>query len=159
MKKLSIALAASLALLAGCASDGGGSSESAATILQAGSHSGLKDQTEKDIHNQADLESMWNQIFANQSSTKPPLPVVDFTKTTVAVYGVGEMKTGGWTIRVDRAEPTTGGYAVGFTVNKPGNNCSRSGNEVTDPFIIITVPTALPITFDEVKSHQIPPCT
>lgn len=158
MKKLSIALATSLALLAGCASDGGGSSESGATVLQAGSHSGLKDQVEKQVHNQADLSAIWTQIYANLGS-KPQEPTVDFTKNTILVYATGERKTGGWTIRVDHAGATASGYAVGFTVNQPGNNCSRAGNEATDPFIVVSVPTAGDVTFDEVKIHQIPPCT
>lgn len=159
MKKSSlIILGASLALLAACASDGGGNSEPAATVLQSGSHSGLKDQTEKQVHNQADLEAAWNEIYATQSS-KPALPTIDFTKNTVLVYGPGERKTGGWTMRVDHATASGTGYNIGFTVNQPGKNCSRSGNETTDPFIVVSVPTTADVTFDEVKVHEIPPCT
>ena len=159
MKKLCIALAASLALLAGCASDGGGTSDSSsATILQAGSHSGLKDQVEKQIHNQLDLDAIWNQIYTGQG-TKVPEPTVDFTKDTILVYSTGERKTGGWTMRVDHAAATATGYAIGFTVNQPGNNCTRTINEPSDPFIVVLVPTAGQVTFDEVKTHQIPPCT
>ena len=158
MKKLCIALAASLALLAGCASDGGGSSDNGAVVLQAGSHGGLKDQTEKPIHNQADLEAIWNQLYPNGSS-RPGMPTVDFTKTTVLVYAIGEMKHGGYSIRVDHATATATGYAVGFTVNEPGNNCPRTTTELTYPFIVVTVPTAGDVTFDEVKTHAAPACT
>lgn len=158
MKKLCIALAASLVVLAGCGGTDSVNNENGATVLQTGSHSGLKDQIEKQIHNQADLDAVWNQIYANQSS-KAPEPTVDFTKNTILVYSTGERKTGGWTMRIDHAAATATGYAIGFTVNQPGNNCSRAGNEATDPFIVVLVPTAGEVTFDEVKTHQIPPCT
>lgn len=157
MKKLSIALAATLAILAGCASDGGGS-ESGATVLQAGNHSSLKDQTEEQYHDSAAFQAAWTKIYTGQGST-PALPNIDFTKNTVVMYAIGEKKTNGWSIRVDHAGADGAGYTVGFTVNQPGNNCSRSGNETTDPFIVASVPTTAQVTFDQVKIHQIPPCT
>lgn len=156
MKKLLIILAAAAAFLAGCASSGG--SQNGADVLQTGSHSGLKDQMEEQYHDQAAFQAIWDKIYADQSS-KPALPNVDFTKNTVVVYGTGEMKHGGFSLRVDHAEPTANGYDVGFTVNQPGNNCPRTTTELTYPFIVATVPTTGHVDFDQVKTHQQPDCT
>ncbi len=160
MKKLLIAFAALAAFLAGCASGGGGAGAdtNGVTVLQAGSHSGVKDTEQQDIHDQAAFQAAWDKIYSDQSS-KPALPSVDFTKQTVIYYSVGEMKHGGYSVKVTRAEPAGTGYAVGLTVIQPGTNCHNMTMDITHPFIFATVPTTAPVTFDEVKKRETPPCT
>ena len=159
MKRLLIIVAALAAFLAGCASGGaaGGSSDGA-TVLQTSSHSAIKDPEQKDIHDQATLQTYWDKVYADQSS-KPAVPNVDFTKLTVVYYAAGEFKHGGYSLKVSRAEPAGTGYAVGITVIQPGMNCHNMTQDVTHPFIFATVPTTGPVTFDEVKKRETPPCT
>ena len=89
--------------------------------------------------------------------SEPALPTVDFTKNTVVVYFLGEMKHGGFVLRVDRAEATASGYDVDFLVISPGNNCHNETQDTTQYFLVASVPTTLPVTFD-VKTRDTPGC-
>ncbi len=155
MKKLlSIVLGASLGLLAGC---GGETTtpDNQSTVLVNSQHSAVKDQAARDIHDQDAFKKMWDDTYAGQ--TEPPLPTVDFTKNTVVAYFLGEMKHGGFLIRIDRAAPAGTDYDVDFMVINPGTNCHNETQEVTHSFLIATVPTTQSISFD-VKQRQNPPC-
>jgi hypothetical protein len=157
MKKLCIALAASLVALAGCGTDSV-NNENGATVLQSGTHSALKDQIQEQYHDSAALQAAWTKIYVGQGSA-PALPNIDFGTSTVILYATGEMKHGGFTIRIDHAEATATGYEVGITVNQPGTNCPRTTTELTHPFIVAILPTTAQVTFDQVKTHEAPPCT
>lgn len=156
MKKLLILAAALAALLAGCASAGG--SSDGVNVLQTGSHSPVKDQEEKDIHDQAAFQAAWDKVYS-ESSSKPALPTVDFTKQTVIYYALGEKKHGGYALKITRAEPSGTGYAVGITVIEPGQNCHNMTMDITHPFLFATIPSVGPVSFDEVKIRETPPCT
>ena len=157
MKKLSIILGASLIALAGCG--GGdkpiGAGDTAATILANSKNSGVKEQDARQAHNQADFQKLWDDAYAGR--TEPPLPTVDFTKNTVVAYFLGEMKHGGFVLRIDRAEATADGYDVDFLVIAPGDACHNMTQEVSHYFLIASVPTTKDVTFD-VKSRQTPAC-
>src|SRR6185437_11077017 len=109
MKKLCIVLGASLIALTGCGGDDKpiGAGDTAATILVNNKNSGVKEQAAEQAHNQADFQQLWDEAYAGH--TEPPLPTVDFTKNTVVAYFLGEMKHGGFVLRVDRAEATADG--------------------------------------------------
>jgi len=158
MKKLLVIVAAMAAVLAGCGGAATTPSDDGVTVLVTGAHSGLKDQIEEQYHDQDAFKKIWDMVYEGQKS-EPPLPSVDFTKQTVVVYGLGEMKHGGFAVRVNRAEASAGGYAVGILVIEPGENCHNATQETTHPFIVATVPTASNITFDEVKKRDTPACT
>ena len=155
MKKLlSIILAAALGLLSAC---GGQStmSDKGVTVLANSQNSAIKDQAAKDIHDQDAFKKMWDDIYAGR--TEPPLPAVDFTKNTVVAYFLGEMKHGGFVLRVDRAEAVKDGFDVDFLVIAPGANCHNETQDTTHAFIVATVPTTQAITFD-VKNRKEAQC-
>jgi hypothetical protein len=157
MKRLLIILAAAAATtLAGCAGDKPlAAGDSGATVLASSKQSAEKTQGARDIHDQDAFKKMWDEIYAGRS--EPPLPTVDFTKNTVVAYFLGEMKHGGFVLRVDRAEAVQDGYDVDFLVISPGNNCHNETQDSTEYFLVATVPTTSPITFD-VKNRDTPGC-
>jgi len=158
MKKSLVILAALAVVLAGCGGAATTPSDTGVTVLVTGAHSGLKEQMEEQYHDQAAFKKIWDMVYEGQKD-EPALPNVDFAKQTVVVYSLGEMKHGGYALRVNRAEATAGGYAVGILVIAPGNFCHNATNETTHPFMVATVPTTSNITFDEVAKRETPPCT
>jgi hypothetical protein len=157
MKRLPIIVAAFAALvLAGCAGDKPiGAGDTGVTILANSQHGSVKEQGARDIHDQAAFKKLWDDAYAGQ--TEPALPSVDFTKDTVVAYFLGEMKHGGFVLRVDRAEAVADGYDVDFLVISPGSNCHNETQDVTHAFLIATVPTTQAISFD-VKTRATPDC-
>jgi|GEM_PF-5450155 len=148
MKRAFIIAAVLSAVLAGCG--GGTSPDNGAVVLLQGSHSAGKQQQALDIHDQAAFKDMWDKAFAGDSSP-PKMPDVDFTKYVVVAFFLGEMKHGGFVIRVDKAAPsdTPGTYDVDWLVISPGANCVHTTEEVSHPFLIATVPAAgQSISFD-----------
>ncbi|HEY1772088.1 MAG TPA: hypothetical protein VGH91_02720 [Gammaproteobacteria bacterium] len=146
MKKfLSIILGATMVMLSAC---GGETTtpDNQATTLAFSQKSAIKDQAAKDIHDQDAFKKLWDDMYAGM--TEPPLPTVDFTKNTVVAYYLGEMKHGGFVIRVTRAEAVKDGYDVDFLVIAPGANCHNETQDTTHAFLMATVPTTQQVTFD-----------
>lgn len=159
MKKLCIALAASLVVLAGCGGAATTEPDLQATVLQSGQHGALKDVITEQYHNQADLKAGWDKLYAGQAA--PALPNVDFTKDTVVLFALGEHKSGGYKARVIKAAPaaTGTGFDLGFEVTIPGIGCHTTTQEFTRPFIVISIPTATDATIDEAIQRRQPDCT
>lgn len=158
MKKLSIVLGASVLALAGC---GGMSSapDTQATVLEQGQHGALKDVTLEQYHNQADFKAGWDKLYAGQSA--PDMPNVDFTKDTVVLYAIGEHNSGGYKARVVKAAPaaTGTGFELGFEVTIPGIGCHSTTQEITRPFIVISIPTTTDAVIDDPVQRRQPDCT
>lgn len=159
MKKLSIALVASLFVLAGCGGAASTEPDLQATILESGQHGALKDVTTEQYHNQADLKTGWDKLYAGQ--TAPALPNVDFTKDTVVMFALGEHKSGGYKARVIKAAPaaTGTGFDLGFEVTIPGIGCHSTTQELTRPFIVISIPTTTDAAIDDAVQRRQPDCT
>ncbi|MGE5625017.1 MAG: protease complex subunit PrcB family protein [Bacillota bacterium] len=157
--KIMFVIAAVLAAgLAGCG--GGTASDNGATILSLGPQSAVKEQGSRDIHDQAAFKDMWDKTFADQSHP-PAMPQIDWTKQAVVAYFLGEMKHGGYTMRVARAEPakdTPNVYDVDFLVIEPGTNCPRTTNDITHPYIIAVVPSGSASISLDLQKRTTPPC-
>lgn len=146
MKKfLSIILGATMVMLSACGGETA-KPDNQATTLAFSQKSAIKDQTAKDIHDQDAFKKLWDDTYAGM--TEPPMPTVDFTKNTVVAYYLGEMKHGGFVIRVTRAEQVKDGYDVDFLVIEPGANCHNETQDTTHAFYMATVPTTQQVTFD-----------
>ena len=159
MKKLCIALAASLVALAGCGGAGTDSTtpDNQATVLESSQHGALKDVTQEQYHNQADFKAGWDKVYAGES--EPALPNVDFTKNTVVLFAIGEHKSGGYKVRVIKAAQGATGFDLGFEVTIPGIGCHSTTQELTRPFIVVTIPTATDATIDDAVQRRQPDCT
>lgn len=159
MKRIFVIIAVLAAGLVGCASGGGGGSADGYTVLETGSHSAIKEQKTVDIHDQATFKDLWDKTFGDQTSA-PKMPDIDFTKQTVVAYFLGEMKHGGYAIRIEHAGPSkevAGNYDVDFLVITPGANCPRTTMEITHPFLFAVVPGTAPVSFD-MKQRDTPKC-
>lgn len=158
MKKLLlIILGASMASLAACGGMGT-TSDNEATVLETSQHGAIGDVTEDQYHNQADFKAGWDKAYAGQS--EPALPNIDFTKNTVALFALGEHKTGGYKVRVIQAAAAPpSGYNLGFEVTIPGIGCLTTSQESTKPFIFVSVPTTADITFEDAVQRRQPDCT
>ena len=160
MKRMSIIVAALTVVVAACATSSPAVAANGADIVATGPHSAVNDQGTREVHDQAALEALWKEAFATQSSP-PDMPKVDFTKQTVVAFFLGMKKHGGFRLSIARAEPSTvaGMYDVDFAVIMPGDNCPRTTQDITHPYIIAIVPvTGMQISFDRTE-RQTPPCT
>lgn len=157
MKKLLIViLGASLGLLAACAGEGP-TPDNQATVLEQSQHSALKDVTTEQYHNQADFKAGWDKLYAGESA--PALPNVDFTKNSVVLFALGEHKTGGYKARVLHAEAAGAGFVLGFEVTIPGIGCHSTTQEITRPFIVVSIPTTTDANIEDAVQKRQPDCT
>jgi hypothetical protein len=157
MKKLSIILGASVVVLAGCGGMASSSPDTQATILEQGQHGALKDVILEQYHNQADFKAGWDKLYAGQSA--PDMPNVDFTKETVVLYSIGEHTSGGYKARIIKAQPGVGAFEIGFEVTIPGLGCHTSTQEITRPFIMVSIPTTTDATMDDPVQRRQADCT
>lgn len=160
MKRIFVLTAALAAVLAGCGGAATTESDNGVAILAMGPHSAVKKQSAEDIHDQAAFKELWDKTYADDSHP-PAMPTVDFTKNAVVAYYLGEMKHGGFQIRIDKAQldpATPGTYDVDFQVTVPGQSCHNMTNDITHPYLIATVPSgSATISFD-VQQRALPPC-
>ncbi|MGH8282216.1 MAG: protease complex subunit PrcB family protein [Gammaproteobacteria bacterium] len=154
MKTLT-AIATLALLLAGCASMGGGSSSE--ELLASGQHSNIKDQQYTDIHNQVDLDALWQKAFANMSA--PTKPVVDFSKQMVIAAFAGEQETSGWVVRVSDVDDSGPTLNVTVTVTVPGRDCLFTKNKVSQPYGITAIPASNKQVHFNIKQHNAAPCS
>jgi hypothetical protein len=64
-----------------------------------GTNSGIREESQLVITNQADWEALWKRHSANVIP-QPPLPKVDFEKESVLVSTLGQRTTGGYSIEI-----------------------------------------------------------
>lgn len=141
-------------LLAGCASMGGGSGNGIVP-LNMGNYSNIKDEQYQDVHNQADLDKLWQQAFANLSGA-PDKPTVDFSKNMVLAMFLGDQKHGGYLVRFTDFSLTGTTANITVEVTSPGRNC-RYPNRSSDPFAFALAPAATQVNFN-VVNRQAPDC-
>ena len=141
-------------LLAGCASMGGGGSNGIVP-LNMGNYSNIKDEQYKDVHNQADLDTLWQQAFSGMSGA-PDKPTVDFSKNMVLAMFLGDQKHGGYLVRFTDFSVTGDSANVTVEVIIPGANC-RYSNRASDPFAFALAPAAKQVNFN-VTQRRAPDC-
>ena len=146
--------AVSAMLLAGCASMGGGGGNGVVP-LSMGNYSNIKDEQYKDVHNQADLDALWQQAFANLSGA-PQKPAVDFSKNMVIAMFLGHQEHGGYLIRFTDFSITGDTANVTVEVTIPGANC-RYPNRTSEPFAFALAPAAKQVNFN-VTQRNAPEC-
>jgi hypothetical protein len=154
MKSFLIGLAVMAAALAGGSAIG--DDVEGMTVLQQGNHSDIKEQTFKDIHNQADLAALWAQMYAKLSSP-PAVPQVDWTKQMVIAFFMGDQKHGGYRIRITKAAEDLGSFNVDVTVTIPGQNCNFPHDD-SQPYIVVALPASTAQVNPNIVQKNMPPC-
>jgi len=65
---------------------------------------------------------VWERIYENGSS-KPPLPVIDFSKEQVVVAALGARPSSGYSLRITGASGSGNAIKVRFESQSPGPGC------------------------------------
>jgi hypothetical protein len=85
----------------------------------------------------AEWESLWDKIFSN-TSEKPPLPEIDFTRRTVVAVFQGTQPSSNYEISIEGIVETENSLEVAVKAIAPGKRCVVTG-KVTRPFDIIEI--------------------
>lgn len=89
------------------------------------------------IKTEAEFQSVWEKIFSN-TSEKPPLPEIDFTRRTIVAVFQGEQATNGYAISIEGILETDNSLDVTVKAISPGKRCVLLG-KVTRPFDIVEI--------------------
>jgi uncharacterized protein (UPF0248 family) len=89
------------------------------------------------INDNAQWQSLWQTLFTN-TSEKPPLPEIDFTRRTVLAVFQGEQATNGYEISTEEIVETENALEVTVKAFSPGKRCVLLG-KVTRPLHIVEI--------------------
>ncbi|MFW5704015.1 MAG: protease complex subunit PrcB family protein [Patescibacteria group bacterium] len=103
-----------------------------------GDGSGLETAQTQVIFSQEELNTIWDQIYANVPST-PPQPEVNVNEQAVILYAMGQQPSGGYQVVVHSVEETADQVLVTFKELVPGEGCFTT-QQITYPFILISYP-------------------
>ena len=140
------ALGAALLLVAGCAA--APSYDLSLTRLGTGPRaleisSGFTAPANIVIRDQAEWESLWNTIYANMSP-RPPVPVVDFTRSLIVGRAMGSKPTGGFDVLVSGLIRQGREYVVQIREIQPGAGCG------------VTLAVTSPVDLARIARHDEP---
>jgi uncharacterized protein (UPF0248 family) len=89
------------------------------------------------INDNAQWQSLWRTLFTN-TSEKPPLPEIDFTRRTVVAVFQGEQASSGYQISIEEIVETENALDVSVKAFSPGKRCVLLG-KVTRPLHIVEI--------------------
>jgi hypothetical protein len=106
--------------------------------VRSGSHSGIYKHHYAVIRGRDKFAALWKRTLARQYPTPAP-PDIDFSRHMVIAVFLGEQRTGGYEITVDRLIRTWNGLKVVVRERHPGAGCLTT-QMLTQPFAIIKTP-------------------
>jgi uncharacterized protein (UPF0248 family) len=89
------------------------------------------------INDNAQWQSLWQTLFTN-TSEKPPLPEIDFTRRTIVAVFQGEQATTGYEISIEEIVESENAVDVTVKAVSPGKRCVLLG-KVTKPLHIVEI--------------------
>ncbi len=122
-------------------------------VLARGQQSAIRVPLARAITDPALWADLWAALTANQADP-PARPEVAFDEETVVVLLLGERRTGGYAVRIDRVHDRRSEVEVVVEVQRPapGDMVTQA---LTSPYFIATIPvTDKPVVFsgDEVEA-------
>jgi hypothetical protein len=124
------------------------------TRILAQNTSGYAERVELVVRDRKAFESAWRTVFAGNQGA--PLPEVDFARSIVVLIALGEQRTGGYSVEVDRVARTGDAAVVHYTVTGPGPGC-MSTMMITSPVEIVSMPrVAGTVSFS--RTTKVEPC-
>lgn len=131
-------------LLSACAGTGGERPEVLPQKdLARGAYSALRFERTQVIRDTATLAQFWER-----ARVRDPLPAVDFSQRMVIIAALGERRTGGYRIDIEKVLATDTGVRVQIQASTPGEACMVT-QALTQPFHIVSVPAhSGPVAFD-----------
>ena len=86
------------------------------------SHSAIEDAEQFIVRDPQSWSSAWARV-QGRSHPVPPLPAIDFAQEMVAVAAIGRQRSGGFTVRIERAYWEGSSLVVAVHVERPGRGC------------------------------------
>lgn len=118
--------------------------------LNSGVNGGFTEKLNQVITTQETFNKAWEKAYANYMK-KPRVPEVDFTKNVVLLVALGEQRSGGYGIKVDKVVSTKSNTTVTIMETKPGKNCNLT-TALTYPYQFVQIEkTGKSITFISVE--------
>jgi hypothetical protein len=112
--------------------------------LARGGFSGIQVARQEVIRDSRRWEETWNE---HRGKSSAPCPPVDFSKEVVIVATMGRQNTGGYSIRVVRAEATADKLRIQISRTTPKAG-ARAIQVLTAPYDFVAVPRVeLPVEF------------
>lgn len=108
--------------------------------LAAGSNSGFESATKKVITDQDEFTHVWEEAYRNFLN-RPKPPKVDFNEYQIVLVAMGMKTSGGYSIKIESINNTSGNYLVNVLETSPGKSCVTT-EVVTFPFQLIQVKKA-----------------
>lgn len=104
-----------------------------------GFFSGLREPTRRVVRTSDAWAELWAAI-SQPVHPAPPAPVIDFDKEMVIVVAMGEQRSGGYQVTIERvSEAADGGIDVVVLTQRPGAGCVTTA-VLTQPLDIVRVP-------------------
>jgi len=100
-------------------------------------HSSHAEEENVVINDNAQWQSLWLTLFTN-TSEKPPLPEIDFTRRTIVAVFQGLQATSGYEISIEEIVETENALLVTIKAFSPGQRCGVTGI-VTRPLHIVEI--------------------
>jgi hypothetical protein len=101
-------------------------------------NSGIDERKQFILHDAEQWTAAWKLIHG-RSRPVPPEPVVDFDREMVVVAALGRQRSGGFTIRVDRAHLEGSTTVIIVREESPGEGCIVA-DAITSPLDIAILP-------------------
>lgn len=108
--------------------------------------SGIDEPGQFVIRNAVDWAALWQRIHSRRRPA-PPLPEVDFDREMMVVVAAGQHRTGGYSIRINRASREAAKIIIVVHEEAPGPDCIVAG-AITSAVDIARLPvTPEPVEF------------
>lgn len=109
-------------------------------------HSSIEDAEQFIVRDPQSWSSAWARVHG-RARTAPPLPAIDFAQEMVAVAAIGRQRSGGFTVRIERAYRDGSTLVVAVLVERPSRGCVVP-SDLTYPVDLARLPRdAAPVSF------------
>lgn len=123
------------------------------TLINA-SWSGVSQSRRAVIRSAAEWAAFWAEAHG-PLTPRPPVPAVDFTRSTVIALAMGGRPSGGYGIRVKEVLESGGGLHVVVEENSPGRRCIVTLVATNPVFAVAVGRAGLDVTFvEERRVHE-----
>lgn len=102
-------------------------------------NSGITEPTRLLIDSSSEWENFWRTVY--ESGSTPERPAINFNENVVVAAGMGERRTGGYTIGIERVAKSADTLFAKMRESSPGKNCVVT-QALTQPVQAVRVPVS-----------------
>ncbi|MBN2431249.1 MAG: protease complex subunit PrcB family protein [Acidobacteria bacterium] len=107
------------------------------TVYQS-SHSGLREEVTRVIHDEAEAAPFFRQLMAHRPEATD-FPAVDFDRWMLLAVGLGSRRNGGYTVEITRVVQEGDGLVAYYVEKEPGPNCIVA-QVISHPVHVVKIP-------------------